>query len=87
MKDWLASGGALPPDEALKAELSAPTYSFDNRGLLKLESKDKIKERLGSSPDLADALALTFAAPVAVTLPGHAPRKARTEYDLFGEGR
>lgn len=87
MKDWLASGGALPPDEALKAELSAPTYSFDNRGLLKLESKDKIKERLGSSPDLADAMALTFAAPVAVTLPGHASRKARTEYDLFGEGR
>ena len=29
-----------------------------------LESKEKIKERLGRSPDLADALALTFAAPV-----------------------
>ncbi|MGE9985384.1 hypothetical protein [Desulfovibrio sp. SGI.169] len=65
MKDWLVSGGALPPDEALKAELSAPTYSFDNKGLLKLERKEDIKERLGRSTDLADALALTFAAPVA----------------------
>ena len=28
------------------------------------ESKEHIKERLGRSPDRADALALTFAAPV-----------------------
>ena len=31
-----------------------------------LESKDGIRERLGASPDIADALALTFAAPVGV---------------------
>lgn len=65
LRDWLASGGALPPDEALKAELAAPTYSFDSRGLLRLEAKEKVKERLLRSPDRADALALTFAAPVA----------------------
>lgn len=85
IKDWLVSGGALPSDEALKAELSAPTYSFDSKGLLKLERKEDIKERLGRSTDIADALALTFAAPVAA--PGAGRRRARTEYDLFGEGR
>lgn len=81
VKEWLESGGALPPDEALKAELSAPTYSFDARGLLKLEAKEHIKERLTRSPDRADALALTFAAPVAVSA---VQSKARTTYDLWG---
>jgi hypothetical protein len=31
---------------------------------LKLESKETIRERVGFSPDRADALALTFAEPV-----------------------
>lgn len=66
VKEWLQAGGALPPNADLVRELSAPTYSMDNaRGLLMLEPKDKIKERIGVSPDLADALALTFAYPVA----------------------
>jgi len=63
--EWLKGGGALPPDEALKAELSSPTYSFNSSGLMQLEKKEDIKERLGRSPDLADSLALTLAAPVA----------------------
>ena len=37
---------------------------YDSRGRLQLEEKDEIKKRLGRSPDLADALALTFAEPV-----------------------
>ena len=37
-----------------------------------LESKDKIKARGLRSPDLADALALTFSAPVAPRPPGWA---------------
>ena len=65
MRQWLESGGALPPDEPLKAELSTPTYSFDNAGRMKLEPKEDVKERLLRSPDKADALCLTFAAPVA----------------------
>ena len=64
MAAWLRSGGMIPNHETLKADLSAPTYLFDASGKMMLESKEKIKERLGRSPDLADALALTFAAPV-----------------------
>ncbi|MDO5531055.1 terminase family protein [Sutterella sp.] len=64
MRKWLESGAAIPPDPALQADLSAPTYGFTQRGLRILEAKDKIKERIGRSPDRADALALTFAAPV-----------------------
>lgn len=64
MRDWLKDGGSIPPDPILQADLAAPTYGFNTKGLLILEPKDKIKERIGRSPDLADGLALTFAIPV-----------------------
>ena len=51
MADWIRGGGALPPDEALKGELSAPTYFFNTSGLLQLERKEDVKERLLRSPD------------------------------------
>lgn len=64
---WLKSGGAIPALDALKLELATPTYRFDAANRIILESKDDIKKRLpdAGSPDLADALALTFAQPVA----------------------
>jgi len=67
MKEWIEEGGAIPNDTALKQELATPIYWYDNVGRKVLESKDQIKKRLqgAGSPDLADALALTFALPVA----------------------
>ena len=67
MKQWIEEGGAIPNDVALKQELATPIYWYDNVGRRVLESKDQIKKRLqgAGSPDLADALALTFALPVA----------------------
>ena len=62
MARWVKRGGALPPIDELRAELIEPTYTFIN-GKFLLESKDQIKARIGRSPDLADALALTFALP------------------------
>ena len=66
VKEWLDAGGAIPDDRALKQELATPTYKFDHADRYVLESKDKIRERLptAGSPDVADALALTFAYPV-----------------------
>lgn len=64
VRDWLMDGGALPDNTGLKADLVAPTYRVPSTGIVELEAKDKIKERLGRSPDIADALALTFAYPV-----------------------
>ena len=48
----------------LKTELVTPEYSFDAANRMKLEPKEKIKERIGKSPDVADSLALTFSYPV-----------------------
>lgn len=63
MADWIKRGGALPLLPELVAELTTPTYTFNKKGQWIIEDKDLIKERLGRSPDLADALALTFAIP------------------------
>ncbi len=71
MKEWLEQGGAIPDNQALKQELGTPVYWYDSAGRRVLESKDQIKKRLqgGGSPDLADALCLTFASPVRKKLP------------------
>lgn len=61
MAEWIRRGGHLPNMTNLKQELCAPLYEVDEGGRKLLEAKKKMRERLGSSPDLADALALTFA--------------------------
>lgn len=62
MAEWVKDGGALPNVPELVAELSQVTYLFLN-GKFQVEPKDQVKKRLGRSPDLADALALTFGVP------------------------
>lgn len=64
MRDWLRAGGAIPDLVDLKQDLAAPTYRFTPADKIQLESKDDIKARGLPSPDLGDALALTFAFPV-----------------------
>lgn len=53
---------ALPKDNELANELASMRYDFGGKekNLIKIESKDDIKARLGHSPDKADALALAF---------------------------
>lgn len=65
VREWVHSGGALWDSPALRADLAAPTY-WHQKGTdrIELEAKADIKARLKASPDMADALALTFAAPV-----------------------
>ena len=48
---------ALPPDEVLHRELVVPTWS-SREGKIIVEPKEKIIERLGHSPDRADAVVL-----------------------------
>lgn len=63
MRDWLRAGGCLPREhgDALASELTAPCYSYDSQGRIRLESKEDISKRLKHSTDIGDALALTFA--------------------------
>lgn len=60
MRDWIKKGGQLPNDPRLVTELLAPKLYFQG-GVMRLEDKQHIKDRIGRSPDRADALAQTFA--------------------------
>jgi phage terminase large subunit len=82
LAEWVKAGGSLPNLPELVRELTTPTYTFVN-GLFQLEPKDMIKKRIGTSPDLGDALALTFALPELPTESG-VPAFARSQ---MGEGR
>lgn len=71
MRDALIEGLAIDRDPALAADLAKPTLVSDLKQRVKLESKEIMLKRLrksgieSGSPDDGDALALTFAAPVA----------------------
>lgn len=73
MRDWFETEGGvqIPDDDGLHADLTAPEWGagacrHNTSNELVLEEKAKIIERLGVSPDLGDAAALTFAVPFAV---------------------
>jgi hypothetical protein len=68
MKDWLEDevDVDIPSDDDLQAELVAPRLVDTASGQIQLENKRMIRKRRNKkSIDLADAMALTFAAPVA----------------------
>ena len=64
MKKWLEDG-SIPDDKYLRTDLAAPKKKPEAQGLVLLESKKDMKARNLASPDTADALAVTFAFPVA----------------------
>ena len=64
MREWLVYG-CIDKDESLIDDLTGPEYAVHLKGQLKLEGKDAMRKRGLPSPDNGDALALTFAEPVA----------------------
>ena len=87
MAGWIKGGASIWKDSTLVSELTAPVYDNDNASnKLKLESKDDIRDRLGFSPDIGDALALTFAHPVYSSVehgPLVRPHKAESDWDPY----
>lgn len=63
IRDWLATREVcLPNEPELIKEICSPTYVFTaGTQRIKVESKDEMRSRGVDSPDLADALMLTFA--------------------------
>lgn len=50
-------------DDETIAQLTAPKFTYDSSGRVKIESKDETRARIKRSPDLADALLLAFFTP------------------------
>jgi hypothetical protein len=61
MGDWLKAGAQIPDDAELEVDLTGPQYGFSTKGQIQLEKKQDMKARGLASPDLGDALAMTFA--------------------------
>jgi len=94
LREWLSVPDRLtvsiPDEDALDADLTAAVWkspdvlsgcTFQNERL-RLEAKDSIIKRLGFSPDLGDAAALTFAFPSSHVLPERGPRvRVVSEFD------
>jgi 8-oxo-dGTP pyrophosphatase MutT (NUDIX family) len=89
MRDWLKAGGAIPDDQVLRDDLLGPETVARPDGKLLLEPKESMKRRGLKSPNRGDALALTFAAPVAkkaVRLPPRTDGRPAWDYDPFSTG-
>lgn len=64
MKEWLERQPASIPDsDELQADLTQIRYGYDSNNALKMEKKEDMAKRGFRSPDMADALGLTFAEP------------------------
>lgn len=60
MRDAVKAGVDLPDDQELMDQLIGREYGFTPKMQIKLEKKEDMKKRGLSSPDRADALALTY---------------------------
>lgn len=94
LAEWVKGGGALPNNPQLARELVADRFWFE-KGQFRVLEKAQVKISLnGKSPDLADALKLTFAlvdmpsaATAALGILGDDTHHARTEWDPYQENR
>jgi phage terminase large subunit len=64
MRDWVKTA-SIPQDRLLKSDLVGPMKKPNSAGTIFLEGKKEMKARGVASPDAADAIAVTFAYPVA----------------------
>ena len=84
MRDWLKQGGCLDEDEVMRADLTGVELVPRLDGKKQLESKEHMKQRGLASPNKADALAITFAFPVAskrLTYNPHYNAPTASDYD------
>lgn len=81
MRDALALRLAIDPDRELETDLTGPGIHHDKQDRIVLESKENMEKRGVASTDDGDALALTFARPVA---PGAENRYAPTHNVIRG---
>ncbi len=79
MRAWLERG-TLPDNQRLADDLTAIEYGYNADNAIQLERKEHLRARGYASPDWADALALTFAAPVEHRDARPMPRKAFDPY-------
>ena len=83
---------ALPPDDRLTGDLTAPHWRPSSGGRVMVESKDEIRKRLGRSTDDGDAVVMAFwKEPVVehvfrIARAGGGPRRPAREFGRLTDG-
>ena len=86
LRDAIRDGIRLPDDPDLISDLTGREYGFTANNQIRLEKKEEMKKRGLASPDLADAVALSYALPVAPTRSGfRGDEQTQTDYDPFSQ--
>jgi len=67
MARWIKEDGSMPFDAELRDQLTTIHYLINNKQQMQLESKRDMRAKGIKSPDLGDALAMTFYQPVVNT--------------------
>lgn len=77
-REWLEDPGCVLPSPdpkndpefdpayALAEDLTGPTFRYRSNGTIEVEAKDDTRSRLHRSPDMGDAMCLTFAGDVSI---------------------
>jgi len=82
MKEWLANGADIPNDTELKRQLLSMEYGYNGKLQIQMMSKKELKKKHGFSPDIPDAISLSFSEDVFLTSrPGgyHRARAVRAD--------
>jgi hypothetical protein len=81
-REWLKdpAGADVPDNDEFQQHVTAPGFRYDANSKLILEPKEAIKKRLGFSPDIGDAWALTFAETLPLVNPADAATDPRDGY-------
>ena len=92
MRESMSSGRlSLPNDLDLKKQLTQREYNIEGNGQITLESKKVMAERGVPSPDIPDALALTYASSVSYNnfrnIFGQKQMFAKSDYDPYADIR
>lgn len=78
MRGWLNNGADLPNMPELRSQLASMTYGYNAKMQTALATKKDMKRQGLKSPDLADAISLTFAGAVYGSASAmHKPRRIR----------
>jgi len=91
LREALRIGLAIPNEgeisPELELDLTVPQYGFAHESEIQLEKKEHMRERGYASPDLGDALALTFAFPIPPRMIRMAKPDAFDPYAPGNQGR
>lgn len=69
LRDWMKEDDVcVPDDDELHADLTCVPDYDETDGKIRLAKKEDIKKEMGFSPDIGDAMALTFATKISSTI-------------------